>query len=218
MVKSNIVGADHEFHSKEFALVWAERFEPTPERIRLFDLIASQLQKSIPADGYIIELGLGPGYLAKYLLDRMPDVTYCGIDFSLPMLEIAQERLCKHSSRFSYIQADLVAAAWEERISKPADAIISTWALHDLGSPENINRVYQRSFTALNYNGLLLNGDFVKPTGATQTFEAGRFFVSKHLELLGEIGFSNACCLSQFEEETVKPKPSQNYACVRAEK
>lgn len=215
---SNIVGANHEFHSKEFALGWAERFEPTPERIRLFDLIVSQLHKSIPVDGNIIELGLGPGYLAKYLLDRMPDVTYSGIDFSLPMLEIAQERLHKHTSRISYTQADLVEAAWEEKLSKPADAIISTWALHDLGSPENINRVYQRSYTALNDNGLLLNGDFVKPSGSTQTFEAGRFFVTKHLELLGEIGFSNVCCLSLFEEEIENPTPSQNYACIRAEK
>jgi cyclopropane fatty-acyl-phospholipid synthase-like methyltransferase len=217
-VTTNIIGANHEFHSKEFALGWAERFEPTPERIRLFDLIVSQLDKSIPADGYIIELGLGPGYLAKYLLDRMPDVTYYGIDFSLPMLEIAQERLSEHSSRLTYTQADLVKDSWEKKISKPVDAIISTWALHDLGSLANINRVYQRSYSALNDNGVLLNGDFIKPIGATQRFEAGRFFVSKHLELLGEIGFSNACCLSQFEEESDNPKPSQNYACVRAEK
>jgi hypothetical protein len=64
----------------------------------------------------------------------------------------------------------------------------------------------------------LLNGDFIKPIEATLRFGAGRFFVAKHLELLSSIGFSNACCLSQFEEETDNPKPSQNYACVRAEK
>lgn len=215
---SNFIGANHEFHSKEFALGWAERFEPTPERIRLFELIVSQLQDFIPADSNIIELGLGPGYLAKYLLDRMPDVSYCGIDFSLPMLEIAQERLNEHSVRVSYTQADLVKTAWEENISKPADAVISTWALHDLGSPENINRVYQRSYSALNSNGILLNGDFIKPEGSKQEFEAGRFYVDKHLELLSLIGFKNVSCLSLFEEEIKNPTPAQNYACIRAEK
>ena len=66
-MKTDFVGAEHEFHSKEFALGWAERFIPTPERIRLFELIFSQLEESVPRDGNIIELGIGPGYLADFL-------------------------------------------------------------------------------------------------------------------------------------------------------
>jgi cyclopropane fatty-acyl-phospholipid synthase-like methyltransferase len=217
-VTSKFIGANHEFHSKEFAQGWVERFEPTPERIRLFDLIVSQLQDSIPADGNIIELGLGPGYLAKYLLDRMPDVSYHGIDFSLPMLEIAQDRLRQHSSRVFYTQADLVKHSWEKNIAKPVYAVISTWALHDLGSPENINRVYQRSYTALDSRGVLLNGDFIKPEEAKQEFEVGRLYINEHLELLNSVGFTNVSCLSLFEKEIEDPTPAQNYACIRAEK
>ena len=185
---TDFVGAEHEFHSKEFAIGWAERFVPTPERLRLFELIFSQLTEVIPNDGRIIELGMGPGYLASYLLERMSNVSYCGIDFSLPMLEIAQERLQRFSSRVTYMQADLVGEAWEERVTKPVHAIVSTWALHDLGSPENINTVYERSNSALENNGILINGDFIKPNGAIQEFEGGRFIVGKHLELLGDTG------------------------------
>ncbi len=214
----NLVGADHEFHSKEFALGWAERFEPTPERLRLFELITSQLKEAIPNDGCIVELGIGPGYLAKYLLERMPRASYCGIDFSLPMLEIAQERLQRFSSRVSYMQADLVEEAWEKKVSEPAHAIVSTWALHDLGSPKNINTVYKRSYGALVKSGILINGDFIKPTGTLHEFEGGRFYVAKHLELLANAGFSNAKCLSLFEEEIENPTPAQNYACIRAKK
>jgi cyclopropane fatty-acyl-phospholipid synthase-like methyltransferase len=217
-VATDFVGAQHEFHSKAFALGWADRFVPTPERMRLFGLIFSQLNDAITPDGNIIELGLGPGYLAQYLLDRMPDVSYCGIDFSLPMIEIAQQRLHEYSSRVTYTQADLVKEAWEKNISNPAHAIVSTWALHDLGSPENISTVYERSYNALDSNGILLNGDFVKPTGAAQEFEGGRLYVAKHLELLGTIGFSNVRCLSLFEEEIENPTPAQNYACIRAQK
>lgn len=215
---TDFVGAEHEFHSKEFALGWSERFVPTPERIRLFELIFTQLKDIIPNNGNIIELGIGPGYLANYLLERMPHITYCGIDFSLPMLEIAQDRLQRHSSRVIYTQSDLVKEAWEESVSKPVYAIVSTWALHDLGSPKNINTVYERSYSALDSNGILINGDFIKPTGAAQEFEEGRFSVIKHLELLGNAGFLNASCLSLFEEEIENPTPAENYACIRAEK
>jgi hypothetical protein len=111
-----------------------------------------------------------------------------------------------------------VRDAWEESASRPAHAIVSTWALHDLGSPENINTVYGRSYRALASGGLLLNGDFIKPVGAAQEFEGGRFYVSRHLELLGNAGFSNASCLSFFEEEIETPTSAQNYACIRAGK
>lgn len=215
---TDFVGAEHEFHNKEFARDWSDRFVPTPERLRLFDLIFSQLQTAIPGDGCIVELGMGPGYLADYLLERLPEVSYCGIDFSSPMLDIAGERLKKYSPRVVYTQADLVEDAWEQSVSGPVHAIVSTWALHDLGSPENINTVYERSYRALENNGILVNGDFIKPDAAPQEFEGGRFYVARHLELLGNTGFANALCLSLFEQEIENPTPAQNYACLRAEK
>ena len=45
-----IIGAEHEFHDSRYAQDWAARFDPTPERLQLFDLIISQLQsRSLPA-------------------------------------------------------------------------------------------------------------------------------------------------------------------------
>lgn len=116
------------------------------------------------------------------------------------------------------MQADLVKEPWEQNAINPVHAVVSTWTLHDLGSPENVSTVYERSHNALNSNGILLNGDFIKPTGATQEYEGGRFYVDKHLKLLGKIGFSNASCLSFFEEEIENPTAAQNYVCIRADK
>ncbi|MDH5632147.1 MAG: class I SAM-dependent methyltransferase [Gammaproteobacteria bacterium] len=215
---NDFVGAEHEFHSKEFALGWAERFVPTPERLRLFDLIFTELTEAVPDDGRIVELGMGPGYLASYLLERMPSVSYCGIDFSTPMLDIARERLEKFSPRVIYTQADLVDQAWEQRVTKPVHAIVSTWALHDLGSRDNINTVYQRSFSTLNSGGVLINGDFIKPIDAVQEFEGGRIYIAEHLESLDKLGYSNPRCLSVFETELDNPTSAQNYACIMAEK
>ncbi|HEY9050337.1 MAG TPA: class I SAM-dependent methyltransferase [Gammaproteobacteria bacterium] len=217
-MKNGVVGADHEFHDKEFALGWAERFVPTPERLRLFNIILSELRELVPENGRVLELGIGPGYLANYLLDSLPTIEYLGIDFSRPMLEIAGNRLEHHRSRISYIQADLVKDSWQDSFPVPVDAIVSTWALHDLGSPQIIKSVYAGSARILGNNGILLNGDFIKPEGATQEFEAGRFGIDIHLEMLRNSGFSSAECLALLEEEIELPTPAQNYACIKAVK
>ena len=53
-----IVGADHEFHDSAYAAAWAARFEPTPDRLKLFNLILVELQTRIPPHGAVVELGL----------------------------------------------------------------------------------------------------------------------------------------------------------------
>ena len=217
-MKNNIVGADHEFHDKEFALGWAQRFLPTAERVALFNIILSELKALIPKKGRVVELGIGPGYLAKYLLEAMSAVEYHGIDFSRAMIDIARNRLSNYSKRITYTQVDLVQDDWEKMVDKPINAIVSTWALHDLGSQENVNTVYEKSSKAIDNKGILLNGDFIKPNGTTHEFEAGRFEITRHLELLRNVGFEKAECLSTFEDETESPTPAQNYACFKAVK
>ena len=217
-MKEDVVGAEHEFHDKDFALDWSERFVPTPERLELFNIILSELEERTPTDGGIIELGIGPGYLANHLLEAMPAIKYIGIDFSSPMLEIASARLQPHSSKVTYIQADLVEDDWPRMLTSPVNAILSTWALHDLGSQENIETVYSKSAKTLDDSGVLLNGDFVKPDGTIQEFEPGRFQIGRHLELLRKAGFVDVECLAVLEEETESPTPAQNYACFRGVK
>jgi hypothetical protein len=54
--------------------------------------------------------------------------------------------------------------SWPERLSRQPDAIISTWALHDLGGQEAVAEVYARSYETLPAGGVMVNGDFIKPT------------------------------------------------------
>jgi hypothetical protein len=60
------------------------------------------------------------------------------------------------------------------------NAVVSTWALHDLGSRKNVAKVYGRCAKALDEGSVLLNGDFIKPDGATHEFEPGRFEIGRH--------------------------------------
>ena len=211
-----IVGADHEFHDPEYAADWAGRFEPTPDRLALFDLMLSELRSRIPPAGRIVELGIGPGYLAAHLLSALPAIRYQCIDFSRPMLDIAARRLRSHADRVVFTQADLLADPWWEDLAGPVDAVVSTWALHDLGGPAKVEHVYAGCAKTLGSRGLLLNGDFIKPDGAVHEYEPGRFDIATHLGLLRRVGFEAAECLRVFEEELESPTPAQNYACFRA--
>lgn len=210
------VGVQHQFHDNECALDWANRFVPTPERLQLFDTIIRQIRDTPLPASHIVELGLGPGYLAERLLQHIPQITYEGLDFSTPMLELAAARLAAHRSRLRFTQADLMGEDWGAKISRPVGAIISTWALHDLGSEAHTGQVYQTCHRLLAKGGILLNGDFVKPEGTPHDYEAGRFLVSRHLELLRDAGFRDAQCLVFLEPELENPTTAQNYACLKA--
>lgn len=213
---NEIIGADHEFHDEEFVAGWADRFAPTTERLQLFNVILSELKSHIPANSSIVELGIGPGYLAHHLLNAMPEIQYYGIDFSSPMLDIARHRLEPHSTRINYVQADLVKDNWWAEISTPVNAIVSTWALHDLGSQENVAWVYKNCAQVLPAGGILFNGDFIKPDKAIHEYEPGRFEIAKHIEFLLKVGFKTAECLLLLEEECKSPTSAQNYACFKA--
>ena len=210
-----IVGAEHEFHDAAYSSDWAARFEPTPARLALFDLMLSELRSRVPPAGLVVELGIGPGYLAAHLLGALPAIRYRGIDFSRPMLDIAGRRLRPHAGRVAFTQADLLAAAWWQDLAGSADAVVSTWALHDLGGPAHVEQVYAGCAKVLGAGGLLLNGDFIKPDGTEHEYEPGRFDIAAHLDLLRRVGFEAAACLRVFEEELEAPTAAQNYACLR---
>lgn len=213
---SNFVGAQHEFHDAQFAHDWADRFVPTPERLQLFDTIIRRLIEGPLPARHIVELGIGPGYLAERLLERMPDITYEGVDFSRPMLNLAATRLTAHAARVRFTRADLVNDDWTAKTSRPVGAIVSTWALHDLGSEANTGHVYQACCALLPPGGVFLNGDFVKPDGTRHEYEAGRFEVARHLDILHAAGFRDAQCLVYLEHEIEHPTSAQNYACLQA--
>jgi SAM-dependent methyltransferase len=215
-MQKSYVGAEHAFHDAGFVHGWAERFRPTAPRMALFDLIREQLARAIPADGHLVELGLGPGYLADHLLQGLPEVRYTGVDFSEPMLALAQRRLAAHGARLRPLRADLLEADWTAGLQHPVHAIVSTWSLHDLGGEERTAAVYAACAGALVPGGLFLNGDFIRPDGSRHDYEPGRFAIERHLALLREVGFQDCACLRVFEQELDAPTAAQNYACLRA--
>jgi len=210
------IEALHEFHDMEFSQGWAERFTPTPDRLALFETILQRIREIGEENCHVLELGIGPGYLADYLLSRLPNISYEGLDFSNAMLEIAKKRLVKYEGRVVYTQADLTKESWTDKVSQLPKAVVSTWALHDLFSSKNIEFVYRKTKSILQAKGVLLNGDFIKPEESTFDYEGGRIKPSVHLSLLKNVGFQSAICLKEFEKDVLNPTTANNYACFEA--
>ena len=90
---NGFVGAQHEFHDAAFVQGWADRFVPTPPRLALFDLILDRIS-ALP-NSHVLELGLGPGYMARHILERNQVITYEGLDFSEVFFDVARKTIAE---------------------------------------------------------------------------------------------------------------------------
>ncbi|WP_431270903.1 class I SAM-dependent methyltransferase [Dankookia sp. P2] len=215
---AGFVGAQHGSHDAAFVQGWADRFVPSPPRLALFDMVHDQIRRHAAGDPDVLELGLGPGYMARHILERDAGLRYEGLDFSTVFFDVARRTLGGLAPRVTFTQADLMDQSWPTRLARRPRAIISTWALHDLGSQQAVADVYARCFETLPPGGVLVNGDFIKPDGTAWTYEPGRFEVARHLEMLRRVGFADPQSLHHFEVETDTPTAAQNYACLVAVK
>jgi SAM-dependent methyltransferase len=212
------VGAEHAFRDEEYVRGWANRFVPTAPRLELFDMILAQITREHLAGAHVLELGIGPGYMARHILERSPTISYEGLDFSEAFFRVAEETVGGLRHRLTLTKADLLSPDWPSRLKRPPGAIISTWALHDLGSQQAVADVYARCHATLKEGGVLVNGDFIKPDGTAWDYEPGRFEIAGHLALLRQAGFAAPRCLAVLEHNVEDPTAAQNYACFVAER
>ena len=122
---SGFVGAQHEFHDAAFVQGWADRFVPTPPRIALFDLILERISAPGLPNAHVLELGLGPGYMARHILERNPDLSYEGLDFSEVFFDVARKTIGSYTPRVKLTKADLMDQAWPH-------AVVATARRHHL--------------------------------------------------------------------------------------
>src|SRR5215475_7764123 len=216
MTVSGFVGAQHEFHDAAFVQGWADRFVPTQPRIALFDMILQHVSALDLPNAHVVELGLGPGYMARHILERNSSISYEGLDFSEVFFDVARKTIGSYMPRVKLTRADLMDQAWPRSLSQRPAAIISTWALHDLGGQEAVANVYARCYEVLPKGGVLINGDFIKPDGTSWIYEPGRLEVDRHLDHLRRAGFRNPQSLALFEHNLDNPTAAQNYACLIA--
>lgn len=150
---------------RDTARDWIERWdrqqeESLPDREDRFTALIDAVEESAGRpDPLVLDIGCGPGSLAVRLLDRLPRATVIGIDADPVSLTLGQAAYGGRNG-LRFIDRDLRVPGWSGRLglSRPADAAVSTTALHWLPEPD-LRAMYAELATVLRPGGLLLDGD-----------------------------------------------------------
>ncbi len=151
--------------TKERARQWLDRWDRQQEvynadREERFAVIADvvSLVTERP-DPLIVDLGAGPGSLSIRLLDRIPGARVVAIDGDPFLLGLGRAAYADLGS-LELVCHDLRDAGWVSALElpRPADAVVSTTALHWLTRSE-LAEVYGASGALLAPGGVLVNGD-----------------------------------------------------------
>lgn len=137
-----------------------------PERPRFFDAIASHLDNHFEDAFSVVELGSGPGHLAKVILDRCCVSSYTALDFSDEMHTLAKEHLGPSGERVCFLNADL-REDWSKKIGR-VDAIVTMQAVHEVRHKRHQPAVFAKVLDALRPDGLFLYCDHYFEAGGTK--------------------------------------------------
>ncbi len=119
----------------------------------------------IPADAQrILDLGAGSGVLTAFVRKAFPEAQIHLLDFSAPMLELAEQRLGDDAG-VTYEVGDYTRV----KLPKGLDAIVSALSIHHLDDADK-PELFVRAHEALKPGGVFLNADQV--LGPTPELEA----------------------------------------------
>lgn len=106
----------------------------------------------------ILELGSGPGQLAREILVHCDVQTYVALDFSPAMHEIAAEHLGQLASRVTFVTRDFREPAWPADLGT-FDAVVTLQAAHETRHKRHLVPLLQRARTVIAPGGVLLYAD-----------------------------------------------------------
>jgi tRNA (cmo5U34)-methyltransferase len=109
----------------------------------------------------ILELCCGEGLLARALLARWPQCSVAAYDGSPEMLRKAQANLAEFAPRFTTQRFDLAAQDWRVQ-TQPADAVVSSLAIHHLDGAEK-QALFRAVYDMLVPGGVFVIADVLEP-------------------------------------------------------
>jgi SAM-dependent methyltransferase len=152
----------------ERAREWIERWDSQqehylPDREERFTALIDAVEEGTGRpDPLVLDLGCGPGSLAVRLLGRIPAATVIAVDAD-PLLLALGRAAYADVAGLRFTDLDLRQPGWSARLrlGRPADAAVSTTALHWLTGAD-LRAMYAELATVLAPGGLLLDGDHLK--------------------------------------------------------
>lgn len=130
-----------------------------PRREERFAVIVDALGSLLGDHFTVLDVGCGPGSLARRVLDAHPGATVLALDSDPLLLEIGRRALTGYGDRLRWVDADLRDADWPAAVGQASvDAAVSTTALHWL-TPGALLEFHAEIATVIRPGGVFLNGD-----------------------------------------------------------
>lgn len=154
-----------DLNSPKDAAAWEESaMQKRPWRAEFFEHIATEIAAA-PGRGRILELGSGPGFLARQLLERLPGATMHLLDQSNAMHSLARERLGELAARATFLTASFKEPDWPDRLG-PYDFVVTLQAVHELRHKRHALPLHRQVRSVLAPGGVYLMADhFCGPGG-----------------------------------------------------
>lgn len=148
--------------NRQFYQTFANQFSATRRRIQPG---VDKILEHLPEEASILELGCGNGELPLQLSRKKRRGSYLGLDFSSPLLELAQEinqKIAQTSAlKVQFRSADLASQDWEAALTENKFEFILAFAfLHHIPSEELRAQILDKARRLLEYNGLFIHSEW----------------------------------------------------------
>ncbi len=144
-----------DFRLMRDCLEWESKAMARPFRLDFFEAITNQLRRLKVSELSILELGSGPGFLALYLLERLPEVKISLLDFSSAMHELAGKRLATYRERVKFVERNFKEVDWALGLGT-YDVVVSIQSVHELRHKLYAEALHHQVRTLLNEKGCYL--------------------------------------------------------------
>lgn len=139
-----------------------------PRYGEVMDRIMSYIDYSKDACIRVLELGCGTGTLTQRILSCFPKAIVYAVDFSISMLEVAQNKIGKNP-RVHFIEKNIFEI--DENELPYFDIVVSTFVLHNYEEPNLYQEIFAKSINLLSAGGKLIYGDLVQCANTVQKSE-----------------------------------------------
>ena len=177
------------FHNHNEAEEWVrDTVERRPYRQDFFNAFSKEINSYFKKPVTILEIGSGPGHLAKHILENCNVESYKLLDFSAPMHEIAKNNLGELARKAIFLQKDFKSSDWYKDISK-VDIIVTMQAIHEVRHKSHIGNLFSQLRSLIKEDGVFLYSDHYYSTDSKTKNPELYLTLNEQPKLLNKSGF-----------------------------